>query len=208
MHWIFESKIEWHNLTEFWTFLGSLALVILQSFYSNQSIWITHLYENWCYWVEGACVSSNCLPTFNEVGIRKSIHHVQGSIFGSCVFDLLRICLDCPWRLVRITLDTFIYADCWLWLVRTNSDYFILGFSCKTCEANLKALFEAIQKDNELLKEMDDAIVDKLDCNGEAQNMLCYTDATTDFWNEIGQQVIFNEDEAKHICLKYMKSCR
>ena len=55
---------------------------------------------------------------------------------------------------------------------------------------------------------MDDAIVDKLDCNGEAQNMLCYTDATTDFWNEIGQQVIFNEDEAKHICLKYMKSCR
>ena len=182
--------------------------MILQSFDANQSIWTTHLYVNWCYWVEGACVSSIRLPTFNKVGIRKYLQHVQGSIFRSCIFDLLRIFLYRPWRLVRITLDTFIYADCWLWLVRTNSDYFILGSSCKTCEANLKALFEAIQKDNELLKEMDDAIVDKLDCNGEAQNMLCYTDATTDFWNEIGQQVIFNEDEAKHICLTYMKACR
>ena len=185
-----------------------VTLVILQSFDANQSIWITHLYVNWCFWVEGAWVSSICLPTFDKFGFWKSLHYVQESIFRSCIFDLLWICLDCPWRLVRITLDTFIYADCWLWLVRTNSDYFILGFSCKTCEANLKALFEAIQKDNELLKEMDDAIVDKLDCNGEAQNMLCYTDATTDFWNEIGQQVIFNEDEAKHICLTYMEACR
>ena len=93
-------------------------------------------------------------------------------------------------------------------MVQTNSDCFLLGFSCKKCEANLKALFDAIQKDNELLKEMDDAIVDKLDCNGEAKNILCNSDATDDFWYEIGRQVIFTEDEAKQICLTFMEACR
>ena len=94
-------------------------------------------------------------------------------------------------------------------LIRTKFDCIILD-SCDACEANLIGLFDAIQEDELLLDKMDDAIVDAMDCDGETKNPLCVRETTVDFWYEIGQKVIFTEDEAKHMCstLKDMGACR
>ena len=94
-------------------------------------------------------------------------------------------------------------------LIRTKFDCIILD-SCDACEANLIGLFDAIQEDELLLDKMDDAIVDAMDCDGETKNPLCDRETTVDFWYEIGQKVIFTEDEAKHMCsaLKDMGACR
>ena len=79
--WVIIKNIVKHSRNEYHPKVIEATLVILQSFDANQSIWTTHLYVNWCYWVEGACVSSIRLPTLNKVGIRKYLQHVQGSIF-------------------------------------------------------------------------------------------------------------------------------
>ena len=94
-------------------------------------------------------------------------------------------------------------------LIRTNFDCIILD-SCDACEDNLKDLFAAIQADDELLDKLDKAIVDELDCDGTSKNHLCDTEATAQFWYAIGQEVIFTEDEAKHICetFKDKGACR
>ena len=94
-------------------------------------------------------------------------------------------------------------------LIRTNFDFIVLE-SCDECEANLRALFATIQMDDEILDIMNDAIVAAMDCDGETKNILCNRDTSVDFWYKIGQQVIFTEQEAEHICstFKDMGACR
>merc|ERR1712062_544639 len=94
-------------------------------------------------------------------------------------------------------------------LICYGSSSIVREDSCDACEANLIGLFDAIQEDELLLDKMDDAIVDAMDCDGETKNPLCDRETTVDFWYEIGQKVIFTEDEAKHMCsaLKDMGAC-